>query len=180
MKYLVSLLALSLLFSTRAEATTYTSIAPAASTVTFRYSQMGVAMYGRFKKFSVDLQLDPSKLESARARVAIDLSSIDTGSSEADEEVVGKSWFNVAGFPTATFVLASLKQTTAGQLEATGKLTLKGRTREIKAPLKLSPRGVLTGSFVIRRADYGIGEGMWSKFDVVANDVTVNLSLILK
>jgi polyisoprenoid-binding protein YceI len=38
----------------------------------------------------------------------------------------------------------------------------------------------LTGSFVIRRADYGIGEGMWSKFDVVANDVTVNLSLTLK
>lgn len=180
MKYLISLIALTLLFTTPVEAKPYTSIVPAPSAVTFRYSQMGVAMDGRFKKFSVDVQLDPSKLESARARVVIDLSSIDTGSSEADEEVVGKSWFNVASYPTATFVLDSLKQTAPGQLEATGKLTLKGRTRELKAPLKLSPRGILTGSFVIRRADYGIGEGMWSKFDVVANDVTVNLSLTLK
>jgi polyisoprenoid-binding protein YceI len=180
MKYLISLLAVTLLVSTRVEAQPYTSIVPAASSVTFRYSQMGVAMDGRFKKFSVDVQLDPSKTEGTRARVVIDLSSIDTGSSEADEEVVGKSWFNVAGYPTATFVLETLKKTAPGQLEATGKLTIKGRTRELKAPLKLSPRGVLTGSFVIRRTDYGIGEGMWSKFDVVANDVTVNLSLTLK
>ncbi len=180
MKYLISLLALTLLFSPRVEAKPYTSIVPGASSVTFRYSQMGVAMDGRFKKFSADLQLDPSMLESARARVVIDLPSIDTGSSEADEEVVGKSWFNVAGYPTATFVLETLKQSAPGQFEATGKLTMKGRSREIKAPLKLSPRGVLTGSFVIRRADYGIGEGMWSKFDVVANEVTVNLSLTLK
>ncbi len=180
MKHLISLLALTLLVSTRAEAKTYTGIVPASSSVTFRYSQMGVGMDGSFKKFSADLQLDPSKPESARARIVIDLSSIDTGSSEADEEVVGKSWFDVAGYPTATFVLETLKQTAPGQLEAAGKLTLKGRTRDIKAPLKLSPRGVLTGYFVIRRTDYGIGDGMWSKFDVVANDVTVNLSLSLK
>lgn len=47
-------------------------------------------------------------------------------------------------------------------------------------PLKLSPQGLLTGSFVLRRADFGIGEGMWSKFDVVANEITVNLALELK
>lgn len=180
MRYLISVFALTLIFSTRVEAKPYTSIVPAASTVTFRYSQMGVAIDGRFKNVSADLQLDPSKLESARARIVIALSSIDTGSSEADGEVLGKSWFNVASHPTATFVLETLKQTAPGQLEASGKLTIKGRTRELKAPLKLSPRGVLTGSFVIRRADYGIGEGMWSKFDVVANDVTVNLNLTLK
>ena len=180
MKYLISLLALTLLVSTRVEAKPYTGIVPTSSSVTFRYSQMGVSMDGRFNKFSADLQLDPSKLEIARARVIIDLSSIDTGSSEADKEVVGKSWFNVAGYPTATFVLETLKQTGSGQLEASGKLTMKGRTREIRAPLKLSPRGVVTGNFVIRRADYGIGEGMWSKFDVVANEITVNLSFTLK
>lgn len=180
MKYLTSLLTLTLLFSASVEAKPYTGIVPTGSTVTFRYSQMGVAMDGRFRNVSADLQLDPSKLESARARVVIALSSIDTGSSEADEEVVGKSWFNVASYPSATFVLESLKQTAPGQLEASGKLTLKGRTRELEVPLKLSPRGVLTGSFIVRRADYGIGEGMWSKFDVVANDVTVTLSLTLK
>lgn len=180
MKYLISLLALTLLVSNRLEAKPYTSIVPAASSVTFRYSQMGVAMEGRFKTFSAALQLDPSMLESTRARVVIDLSSIDTGSREADEEVVGQSWFNVAGDATATFVLETLKKTAPEKLEASGTLTMKGRSREIKVPLQLSPRGVLTGRFVIRRADYGIGEGMWSKFDVIANDVAVNLSFTLK
>jgi hypothetical protein len=38
----------------------------------------------------------------------------------------------------------------------------------------------LTGSFVLKRADYAIGEGMWAKFDVVANEITVNFNLNLK
>jgi hypothetical protein len=37
--------------------------------------------------------------------------------------------------------------------------------------------GLLTGSFTLKRADYTIGEGMWAKFDVVANDIQVNFSL---
>jgi hypothetical protein len=36
---------------------------------------------------------------------------------------------------------------------------------------------VLTGSFILQRADYAIGEGMWSKFDVVANDIQVSFHL---
>jgi hypothetical protein len=37
--------------------------------------------------------------------------------------------------------------------------------------------GLLTGSFTLKRADYSIGEGMWAKFDVVANDIQVNFSI---
>jgi hypothetical protein len=37
--------------------------------------------------------------------------------------------------------------------------------------------GVLTGGFTLQRADYRIGEGMWAKFDVVANDIQVNFSI---
>ena len=61
-----------------------------------------------------------------------------------------------------------------------GQLTIKGQTRDLVAPVKLSPQGVLTSSFVLKRADFGIGEGMWAKFDVVANDITVNFNLNLK
>jgi len=47
-------------------------------------------------------------------------------------------------------------------------------------PFQLTPQGVLTGSFDLKRADYKIGEGIWSKFDVVANDITVKFNLNLK
>ncbi len=39
----------------------------------------------------------------------------------------------------------------------------------------LSVRNINTGfGFLTREAGFAIGEGMWSKFDVVANDIQVN------
>ena len=58
-----------------------------------------------------------------------------------------------------------------------GEVTVE---REVRAPLKLVPPSTLAGSLVIKRADFGIGEGLWAKFDVVANEITVNLKLKLK
>ena len=180
MKHLITTLAFAATALGSAQAATYQTVVPEKSSVTFSYKQMGVAMDGKFKKFSAQVSLDTAKLDKAKGSIDIDLASIDTGSSEADQEVVGKSWFNVAAHPKASFVLKGLKATGANQYEATGQLTIKGQTRELHAPLKLSPQGALTGSFVLKRGDYGIGEGMWAKFDVVANEITVNFNLNLK
>ena len=105
---------------------------------------------------------------------------MDTGSGEADEEVVTKSWFNTAVFPKAQFVAKQIKPTAANQYEVQGTLSIKGMTREVKFPMKHSAQGkdgLLTGGFTLKRADYSIGEGMWAKFDVVANDIQVNFSI---
>lgn len=171
---------LSLTTAGSAEAATYQAIVPEKSSITFSYRQMGVAMDGRFRKFAAQVNLSTDKPEKARGSIDIDLASIDTGSGEADQEVVGKAWFHVAAHPKANYVLQALKPVGAQQYEAIGQLTIKGQTREVRAPLKLTPQGVLTGSFVLRRGDFGIGEGMWAKFDVVANEITVNFNLNLK
>ncbi len=184
MKHPITTLALSAaaLISTLngVHAATFQAVVPEKSSVTFSYKQMGVAMDGKFKKFSAQIQLDPAKAEKATGRLDIELASIDTGSSEADQEVVGKAWFNVAAHPKASYVLQSLKSTAPGQYEAVGQLTIKGQTRELRTPLKLNAPSTLVGSFVLKRADFGIGEGMWAKFDVVANEITVNFNLNLK
>jgi polyisoprenoid-binding protein YceI len=180
MKHLFTSLALGAFALTSAHAASYQAVVAEKSSVTFSYKQMGVAMDGKFKKFNAQVNLDTAKLDKAKGSIDIDLASIDTGSSDADQEVVGKSWFNVAAHPKASFVLKGLKPTGANQYEAVGQLTIKGQTRELHAPLKLSPQGVMTGSFVLKRADYAIGEGMWAKFDVVANEITVNFNLNLK
>jgi polyisoprenoid-binding protein YceI len=163
-----------------AHAATYQAITLEKSAITFSFKQMGVAMEGKFKKFNGQVQIDTAKLEKATGRIEIDLASIDTGSAEADQEVVGKAWFHVGAHPKASFLLKQLKSTGAGQYEATGQLTLKGQTREVRAPVKLSPHGQLMGSFVMKRADFGVGEGMWAKFDIVANEITVHFNLDLK
>ena len=178
---LKTLLALSVsALALQAHAAPYQAIVPAKSSVTFSYKQMGVAMDGRFKKFSAQVNFDPTKAEQAKASFEVDLASVDAGSSEADDEVVTKSWFNATAFPKASFVAKQIKQTAPNQYEVQGTLSIKGLTRDVKFPMRHTPQGkdgLLTGGFTLKRADYSIGEGMWAKFDVVANDIQVNFSL---
>ena len=178
LKNLLALTATAL--ALQAQAAPYQSIVPAKSSVTFSYKQMGVAMDGRFKKFAAQVNFDPTKAEQAKASFEVDLTSVDTGSGEADQEVVTKSWFNTAAFPKAQFVTKQIKQTAPNQYEVQGTLSIKGLTRDVKFPMKHTAQGkdgLLTGSFTMKRADYTIGEGMWAKFDVVANDIQVNFSI---
>lgn len=179
MKHFATLL-LSTSLAVSAGAVEYKAIQPEKSKVTFQYKQMGVSMDGQFKKFVTQLNFDPAKPANAQAQIEVDLASVDAGSSDADDEVVGKSWFNVKAFPKATFVTKQIKSMATNQFEVTGVLTVKGKPQDIKFPLKLVPQGstgVFSGGFVMRRADFSIGEGIWSKFDVVANDIQVNFQL---
>ncbi len=180
MKNIIRTIALSLAMIGSAHAATFQSVVPEKSSITFSYKQMGVTMDGRFKKFNAKVQLNTARLPQAKGSIEIDLTSIDTGSSEADQEVLGKAWFNTASHPKGVFQLKSIIATGPDQYRATGQLTLKGQTREIVLPVRLTPQGLLTGSFDLKRAEYGIGEGIWSKFDVVANDITVKFNLNLK
>jgi len=166
-----------------AQAAPFQGIVPEKSSITFSYKQMGVNMDGKFRKFNTQLSFDPAKVDQAKGAIDIDLASIDTGSAEADEEVVGKSWFNAAAFPKASFVLKQIKATGPNQYEASGQVSIKGQTRDLHTPLKLTQQGnqnLLSGSFVLKRNDFGIGEGMWAKTDVVANEITVTFKFNLK
>jgi len=174
------LLLLASAWTLSAGAVEYTAVAADQSRVSFRFQQMGVAMDGEFKKFSARLRFDPARPAAAQAQIDIDLASIDTGSAEADEEVAGKAWFHVQAHPTASFVARTIQATGKHQYEVQGQLSIKGRNRDVRFALRYEPRGqagVFSGGFVIRRADFAIGEGIWSKFDVVANDIQVNFQL---
>jgi polyisoprenoid-binding protein YceI len=159
----------------------YQSVQTDKSSVQFIYRQMGVPMDGRFKKFAAQLNFDPAKPQLAKVSLDIDMNQIDAGSPEADQEVKGKGWFNAAAYPKATFTVQQIKSTGNQQFEVSGQLTLKGQTREVKFPLKhvaQGAQGLLSGEFTIKRGDFAIGEGMWSKFDTIANEVQIRFQLI--
>ena len=173
----VLVLSAGLLLTVTTHAVTLDAVQPDKSKIGFSFKQMGVAMDGHFAKSSATLNFDSAKPEQAKASIEVDLASIDTGTDEVDQDVVGKAWFNTAAFPKAVFVAKQVKQLAPNQYEVLGSLSIKGRSRDVKTVFKLSPQGkssVLSGSFTLQRADFSIGEGMWSKFDVVANDIQVN------
>lgn len=151
------------------------------SRLTFTSRQMGVPVDGRFRKFAATLAFDPAKPEAGSARLDLDLASIDAGSRDANEEVVGKPWFNLKAFPTATFVASGVRPLGGDRYELAGKLTIKGRTQDLKAPFTFrqeAGNGVFDGSFTVKRLDFAVGEGEWADVSAVANEVLIKFRIV--
>ena len=164
-----------------AQASEYTAIQADKSTLNFTYKQMGVAMDGNFKKFNAQISFDPAKPANAKAEFDLELASIDSGSEEADDEVKGRNWFNTKVFPRAKFESTNFKPLGGNRYEVSGKMTIKGKTQMVTAPFTFAPQGknaVADGAFTLKRADYGIGEGAWADFSVVANEIQIKFHFL--
>ena len=162
------------------QAAEYTQVQPDKSAINFVYKQMGVAVDGKFKRFSSQLNFDPAKPTAAKAAFDVELGSVDTGAPEGDDEVAGKQWFNTKVFPSAKFVSSNVKALGGNKYEVAGQLNIKGKTQDVVVPATFTAQGktgVFEGSFTIRRADFLIGEGIWAKFDTVANDVLIKFRI---
>jgi len=161
----------------------FSKVQPEQSGISFVSKQMNVPVEGVFKRHAATIRINPAKPEKGTARIEIDLASIDAGSTEANDEVKGKNWFNVTEFPKAEFVSSSLKSLGSGQFEANGKLTIKGKTKDVKAPFTAKEeKGMLNiiGSFNIKRLDFDLGSGLWGDTSVVSDVVQVNFHFLLK
>lgn len=146
------------------------------SSIVFVSKQMNVPMEGKFNQFNAQLQFDPEKLETAQAQLDIDLNSIDTGSPEANEEVKSKGWFHVKNFPTAKFISTSVKKLENNRYEVLGKMSIKGKTNPMTISFEFKSQNqnaTFEGNFVLKRSQFGIGEGIWSDTSVVADEVLV-------
>lgn len=153
----------------------------AKSSVVAISKQMGVPVEGRFKRFSAQVSFDPAKPAEGKASVDIDIASFDLGDADFNRETVKPEWFNAARFPKATFVTSTIRPAGAGKYEAAGKLTIKGITREVVAPVSFSTEGgrqVFEGVLPIRRLAFNIGEGEWKDTSTVADDVQIRFRIV--
>jgi polyisoprenoid-binding protein YceI len=165
-----------------AQAQAPAKLVPAQSEVSFVTKQMGVPVEGKFKKFDAQINLDPKKPESGSVAFSIDTGSATLGVPESDAEMPKAIWFNVAKFPQAHFKSTAIKGLGNGKFEVTGKLDIKGNARDVVVPVQITQSGgnsTATGSFLIKRLDFKIGEAEWADTTVVANDVTVKFKLAL-
>lgn len=169
-------------FASSGMAAEFKAVQTEKSTISFVARQMGAPVEGKFKKFAARIDFDPDRPERGQAQIEIDLSSIDAGSAEANDEVKDKSWFNTREYPAAKFVSGSVKALGGGRYEASGRMTIKGRTRDVVAPFSARIDGgsaVLEGAIPILRLQYGIGEGLWADTATVADEVQVRFRFVL-
>jgi polyisoprenoid-binding protein YceI len=164
-----------------ANAVEYGTVQTDKSTLTFTSRQMGVPVQGRFPKFTARIAFDPAKPDTSKVDISIDLASTDAGSKDANDEVVGKQWFNVKMFPAASFTSSAVKALGAGRFEVTGPLTIKGKAVPVTAAFTFKvdgANGIFDGGFTMKRIDYAIGEGPWADLSTVANEIQVNFHVV--
>lgn len=162
-------------------AATYSSLDSEQSNIQFHYEQIGVKMDGTFSGIEGDIHFDTTDASNAKVKLQVKMDSVNTGSEEADSEVVKPEWFNAEAHPDALFTVTSIESKSTNEFEVTGLLSIKGHEQEIRFPatvIEAENKATFTGSFSLLRGDYAIGEGVWSTFDMVANDVRVDFTIV--
>jgi polyisoprenoid-binding protein YceI len=156
---------------------------PAHTQVVFSVLHFGFTnFYGIFSGASGTLQLNPTQLADSKLDISIPTESLTTTVSVLTRELKGDQWFDVAKFPTATFVSRKIVRTGSASAQVTGDLTLHGVTKSAVFAMHLVGDGLnplskaytvgFEASGTIKRGDFGI------KIDLpaVGDDVTLRIA----
>ncbi|ANJ73583.1 YceI family protein [Ralstonia insidiosa] len=154
----------------------------AKSSVTATGKQLGVPMDIKFGKFDAAVNYNAANVAASTATVNIDINSVDVGSKDYNDELKKKDWFNAAQYPKATFVSSAFKPGANGKVDVVGKLTIKGVTQDVTAPVTFKQDGanqVFEGALPVKRNVFKIGDGEWKDTSVVADDVTIKFRIVI-
>ena len=179
MKRLALLAALSLL-ATPALAADWAVDVP-HSHLGFSGVQNGAPFQGRFDKWSAQIAFDPAHPDAGHAKVTIDLASARTGDSQRDSALTQAEWFDVKGFPQATFEATGFTAKGGDVYEAPGTLTIRGIGKTVVLPFTLAvndDKASVKGHLALVRTGFGVGQGVWATGEWVALEVGVDVDLI--
>ncbi|ABB33658.1 YceI family protein [Geobacter metallireducens RCH3] len=147
-------------------ASTWT-IDPDHSNVGFKVRHLMVSnVKGNFDKHSGTVEINDKDITKSKVNVSIDTASINTNVQKRDEHLRSADFFDVAKYPTMTFVSKKVAKNGKDKLKVTGDLTLHGVTKQVvlnvEGPTKESkdPWGNIrkgaTAATKINRKDFGL------------------------
>ena len=146
---------------------------------------------GSFNKFTGTVEINDKDISKSKVEVIIDTNSINTNVEKRDEHLRSADFFDVAKYPTMTFVSRKVVAAGAGHLKVTGDMTLHGVTKEVvldvegPTPDSKDPWGNIrkgaTATTKINRKDFGL---LWNAAletggVVVGDDVIITLEIEL-
>ena len=157
----------------------------AHSEVDFSILHMSLSkVHGRLGVSGGQINWNEADVTKSSVTMTIDVASVDTGVSPRDNDLKSAGLFDVAQFPTATFVSTSVAKTSSG-LTVTGNLTLHGVTKPITLQVE-GPMGPVPGmdhkphagfsaTTTLDRTAFGIG----AKYPaaVIGNEVQLTIEL---
>jgi polyisoprenoid-binding protein YceI len=86
---------------------------------------------GDFTRAKGTVTIDDKDITNMKIELAIDAASVSTDNAKRDEHLRGPDFFDVAKYPTITFVSKKVMKVDPDRLKVIGDLTIHGVTREV-------------------------------------------------
>lgn len=112
------------------------------------------------------LELDKDKPQNSKVNVTINVGDIVTGIPKLDEHLKGADFFDVAKYPTATFVSNKVDVSSKKTAKVYGTLTLHGVSKPVVLNVTLNKEGIspitnkptagFAATTTIKRSEFGI------------------------
>ena len=151
----------------------------AKSTLSFKGTYQNEGFDGRFRKFEATIAYDAADPTKSKFDVTVDLTSVDTGSSERDDTLTTADFFDTSKTPKAHFVTESFAKS-GDAVEAKGNLTIRNKSRPVTLAVKFAESGdtaTLDVDTTLKRADFDLGNGDdWAD---IGAEVPVHAHLVL-
>jgi len=156
------------------------SITSQNSKIEFTASQVAGSHSGSFQKFNgeVDYTGQP---ETSRVNVTIDTSSLNADDPKLTEHLKTPDFFDVAKYPTATFVSTAIKAggDKGASHTVTGNLTMHGVTKSVTFPATISASGNainVDATFSLNRKDFNLNYAGPAN-NLIRDDVVLTLKI---
>ena len=119
---------------------------------TFGVDSMPAPNYGTFKGLNANITFDKDHLQNSKISASIDARTIDAGDPSKNSSATGPDVLIADQFPLITFESTSIVKINSGY-EATGNLTIKNISKEIKLPFFFE-KETFNGGFTIETKDF--------------------------
>jgi polyisoprenoid-binding protein YceI len=164
------------------------------NTAVFKLDAPLEAVSGSASGISGKVVFDPENPASLKGTIVVQAASLHVGNPMQQQHLLSDQWMDVAKHPEITFETDAVKNVkTSGDVttaEVTGRMTIKGITKSITAPVKITylkdklkaripgKEGdllVLRANFSIHRRDFGLHPGQME--DKVSDEIELSLSV---
>ena len=182
------ILALGLGLAPQQGGATVYEIDPAHTSINFAVRHLVInTVRGRFTDFSGAISYDEKDVTKSSVEFTAKIASIDTDVPQRDEDLRSANFFDAAKYPELSFKSAKVEKH-GDQLVCAGTLTIKGVSKQVEIPFKLSgpikdpwgnTRIGVEGAITINRQDYGIvyDRKLPDGGLVVGNDVRIEIDV---
>ncbi len=133
------------------------------STVGFSISHMVISeVEGKFDDYTLTLTTSKDDFTDAAIQFEVHVGSINTGHTGRDEHLQEEDLFNVAKYPTLSFVGHSMKQVDGKRYKLTGDFTMMGVTKTLE--LDVIFNGTIKDNWGNQRAGFKVS-GVIDRYD---------------